>query len=109
MCFNRKNQATVKNDSLACTIIHNNLSSSSSTLTTTLACSVSTVTADRANVSLVSQLLSFLVDCSVSILKGFGFVAFFAGVKASSFCIHLSCLVCIQSVVHGVWRLFYGH
>jgi hypothetical protein len=28
------------------------------------------------------------------ILKGFGFVAFFAGVKASSLCIHLSCLVC---------------
>ena len=33
------------------------------------------------------------------ILKGFGCVAFFAGVKASSFCIHLSCLVCIQSAV----------
>ena len=30
-------------------------------------------------------------------------MAFFAGVKASSFCIHLSCLVCIQSVVRGVW------
>jgi len=37
-------------------------------------------------------------------------VAFFAGVKASSFCIHLSCLACIQSVVRGVWsHLFYGH
>jgi hypothetical protein len=33
------------------------------------------------------------------ILKEFGFVAFFAGVKASSFYIHLSCLVCSQSVV----------
>jgi hypothetical protein len=44
------------------------------------------------------------------ILKGFGFVAFFAGVKASSFCIHLSCLVCCLSVVGGEWsRLFCGH
>jgi hypothetical protein len=40
------------------------------------------------------------VGCSEMILKGFGFVAFFAGVKASSFCIHLSCLVCCLSVVH---------
>jgi len=37
-------------------------------------------------------------------------VAFYASVKASSVCIHLSCLVCIQSVVHGVRsRLFCGH
>jgi hypothetical protein len=44
------------------------------------------------------------------ILKGFSFVAFFAGVKASSSCIHLSCLVCILSVVRGVWSLlFYGN
>jgi hypothetical protein len=28
------------------------------------------------------------------ILKGFGFVVFFVGVKVSSFRIHLSCLVC---------------
>jgi len=28
-------------------------------------------------------------------------VAFFANVKASSVCIHLSCLLCIQPVVHG--------
>jgi hypothetical protein len=75
-----------------------------------LARSVSRVTAALANVSLVSQLFSFHVDCSGMILKGFGFVAFFAGVKASSFCIHLPCLVCIQSAVRGVWsRLFYGH
>ena len=74
-----------------------------------LARSVSTVTAALAKVSLVSRLFSFLVDCSGMILKGFGCVAFFAGVKASSFCIHLSCLVCIQSVVCGVWsHLFYG-
>jgi hypothetical protein len=33
-------------------------------------------------------------------------VAFFAGVTASSFCIHLFCLVCIQSVVRGVWSRF---
>jgi hypothetical protein len=39
------------------------------------------------------------VGCKGMILKGFGFVAFFAGVKASSFCIHLSCLVCSLSVV----------
>jgi hypothetical protein len=44
------------------------------------------------------------------ISKGFGFVAFFAGVKASSVCIRLSCLLCIQSVVHDVWsRLFCSH
>jgi hypothetical protein len=44
------------------------------------------------------------------ILKGFGFVAFFALVKASSFCIYLSCLVCSLSVVRGEWsRLFCGH
>ena len=44
------------------------------------------------------------------ILKGFGFVAFFVDVKASSFCIHLSCLVCSLSVVRGEWsRLFCSH
>jgi hypothetical protein len=44
------------------------------------------------------------------ISKGFGFLAFFASVKASSVCIRLSCLVYIQSVVYGVRsRLFYGH
>jgi hypothetical protein len=58
-----------------------------------LARSVSRVTAVLANVSSVSQLFSFLVDCSGMTLKGFSFVAFFAGVKASSFCIHLSCLL----------------
>jgi hypothetical protein len=64
--------------------------------------SVSKVTTALANVSLFSQLFSFLVVCSDMISKGFGLVAFFASVKASSVCIHLSCLVCIQSVVHGV-------
>jgi len=44
------------------------------------------------------------------ISKGFGLVAFFASVKTSSVFIRLSCLVCIQSVVHGVRsRLFCGH
>ena len=72
-----------------------------------LARSVSRVTVVLSIVSSVSQLFSFLVGCSGVILKGFGFVTFFAGVKASSFCIHLSCLVCSLSVVHGVWsRLF---
>ena len=37
-------------------------------------------------------------------------MAFFASVKASSVCIRLSCLVCIQSVVYGVRsHLFCGH
>ena len=68
-----------------------------------------TCTAALANVSSVFQLFSFLVVCSDMISKRFGFVAFFASVKASSVCIRLSCLVCIQSVVHGVWsRLFCG-
>ena len=57
--------------------------------------SVSRVTAARANVSSVFQLFSFLVVCSGMISKGFGCVAFFASVKASSVCIHLSCLVCL--------------
>jgi hypothetical protein len=75
-----------------------------------LARSVSRVTAVLASVSSVSQLLSFPVDCSGMILKGFGVVAFFAGVRASSFCIHLSCLVCIQSVVCSIWSCWsYGH
>jgi hypothetical protein len=63
-----------------------------------------------ANVSSVFQLFSFLVVCSDMISKGFGIVTFFASVKASSVCIRLSCLACIQSVFHGVWsRLFCGH
>jgi hypothetical protein len=75
-----------------------------------LARSVSRVTVALFIVSSVSQLFSFLVGCSGMILKGFGFVAFFAGVKASSFCIHLSCLVCSLSVVRGEWsRLFCSH
>jgi hypothetical protein len=43
-----------------------------------LARSVSTVTAALSSVSSVSQLFSFLVDCSGMVLKGFGVVAFFA-------------------------------
>ena len=57
--------------------------------------SVSRVTAARANASSVFQLFSFLVVCSGMISKGFGFVALFASVKASSVSIHLSCLVCL--------------
>ena len=72
--------------------------------------SVSRVTTAVANVSSVFQLFSFLVVCSDMISKGFGLVAFFASVKTSSVCIHLSCPVCIQSAVHGVRsRLFCGH
>jgi hypothetical protein len=66
-----------------------------------LARSVSRVKVALSIVSLVSQLFSFRVGCKGMILKGFGFVTFFAGVKASSFCIHLSCLVCSLSVVRG--------
>jgi hypothetical protein len=51
--------------------------------------SVSRVTTALANISSVFQLLSFLVVCSDMISKGFGLVAFFASVKASSVCIYL--------------------
>jgi len=72
--------------------------------------SVTRVTAARANASSVFQLFSFLVVCCGMISKGFGFVAFFASVKAISVCIHISCLVCLQYVVRGVCsHLFYGH
>jgi hypothetical protein len=72
-----------------------------------LARSVSRVTVALSILSSVSQLFFFLVGCSEMILKGFGFVAFFAGVIASSFCFYLSCLVCSLSVVRGEWsRLF---
>jgi hypothetical protein len=72
--------------------------------------SVSRVTTVLANVSSVFQLFSFLVVCNDMISKGFGFVAFFASVKAISVCIRLSFLVCIQSVLHGLWsHLFCGH
>jgi len=57
--------------------------------------SVSRVRAARANASSVFQLFSFLVVCTGVISKGFGFVAFFASVKASSVCIHLFCPVCL--------------
>jgi hypothetical protein len=75
-----------------------------------LARSVFRVTAACVSVSSVSQLFSFPVDCSGMILRGYCVVVFFAGVRAISFCIHVSCLVCIQSVVRGIWsRLSYGH
>jgi hypothetical protein len=75
-----------------------------------LARSVSRVKVALSIVSLVSKLFSFLVGSKGMILKGFGFVAFFAGVKASSFRIRLSCLVCSLSVVRGQWsRLFCSH
>jgi len=59
--------------------------------------SVSKVTTALSNVSSVFQLFSFLVVCSGMISKGFGFMAFFASVETSAVCIHLSCLVCLQS------------
>jgi hypothetical protein len=72
-----------------------------------LARSVSRVKVVLSIVSLVSQLFSFPVGCKGMILKGFGFVALFASVKARSFCIHLSCLVCSLSVVRGEWSLLF--
>ena len=57
--------------------------------------SVFKVTTAISNVSSVFQLFSFIVVCSSMTSKGFGFVAFFASVETSSFCIHLSCLVCL--------------
>ena len=69
---------------------------------TSLIRSVSRVTTVLANDSSVFQLFSFLMVCSDMISTGSGFVAFFACVNASSVCIHLSCLVCLQSLVHGV-------
>ena len=72
--------------------------------------SVSRFTTVLTNVSSVFQLFFFLVVCSDMISKGFGLKAFFASVKTSSVCIHLSCPVWIQSVVHGLGsRLFCGH
>jgi hypothetical protein len=64
--------------------------------------SVSRVTTVLANVSSVFQLFFFLVVCCDMISEGFGLVAFFASVKPSSVCTHLSCLVRIQSLVHDV-------
>ena len=71
--------------------------------------SVSRVTAALSIASSVSQ-FSFLVGCRGMISRGFSFVAFFVCVRASSFCIHLSCLVCSLSVVRGEWIcLFCSH
>src|SRR5215470_10862647 len=69
--------------------------------------SISRVTNALANVSSVFQLFFFLVVCSDMISKGFGLVAFFSSVKASSVCIYLSCLVCIQSEVHIYYYYYF--
>ena len=53
--------------------------------------SVSRVTSALSIASSVSQLFSFLVGCRGMISRGFGFVAFFVCVRASSVCIDLSC------------------
>jgi hypothetical protein len=52
-------------------------------------------------------LFFFLVVCSDMISKGFGLVAFFENVRASSVSIHLSFPVCIQSVVRSVRNLLF--
>ena len=72
--------------------------------------SVSRVTAALSIASSVSQLFPFLVGCRGMISRGFGFVAFFVCVRASSFCTYLSCLLCSLSVVRGEWIcLFCSH
>ena len=72
--------------------------------------SVYRVTAALSIASSVFQLSCFLVGSRCMILRGFGFVAFFVCVRASFFCIHLSCLVCSLSVVRGEWScLFCSH
>ena len=57
--------------------------------------SVSKVTTAISNVSSVCQLFSFLVVCSSTISKGFGFVAFYPSFETSSIYIYLSCLLCL--------------
>ena len=57
--------------------------------------SVSRDIAALANVFQVVQLIFFLAVCSCKILQGFGFVAFFVSVDATSFCIrHLDQYAC---------------
>ena len=59
-----------------------------------LARSVSRVTAVPSISSLVFQFFFFLVDCTGMFLRGFGFVAFFVGVRTISLCIRLACRGC---------------
>ena len=89
-----------------------------------LICSISRVTIVLANVSLVFQLF-FLVVCSDMISKGFGLVAFFASVKASSvrvrsrlFCGHKGCSLLevsitsyrpLQFSTYIVHTIFFNH
>ena len=57
--------------------------------------SVSRVIDALSNVFQVVQLIFFLAVWSCRILQEFGFVAFFVCVEAISFCIRLSCPVCL--------------
>ena len=66
-----------------------------------LARSVSRVTAAPSSSSLVFQFSSFLVGCSGMLSSGFGFVAFFVGVRTISLCIRLACRGCLLSAVRG--------
>ena len=59
-----------------------------------LARSVSRVTAAPSISSLVFQFSSFLVGCTGVLSRGFGFVAFFVGVRTISLCIRLACRGC---------------
>jgi len=70
--------------------------------------SVSRVTAARANASSVFQLFSFHVVCGGMISKGFGFVAFFASVKASSVCIVLELIMCLDVAEYWLAFVIFG-
>jgi hypothetical protein len=59
--------------------------------------SFSTVTAALAKVSLVVQLIFFLVVCSCMTLEGFGFVDFLVFVNVICFCIRLYCLLSLSA------------
>jgi len=68
--------------------------------------SVSKVTTALFKVSSVFQLFSFLVVCSGMISKGFGFVAFFVSVEASSVC---SQRRGIEAAEMKLWRPLAGY
>ena len=72
----------------------------------TLIRSVYKVTTALSNVSSVFQLFSFLVVCSSMILKGFGFVVFFARVETSSV---YSFILSSMPVICRSRRLSCGH
>jgi hypothetical protein len=71
-----------------------------------LARSVSRVTAALASVSLVSQLFSFLVDCSGMILKGFGVVAFIAPSDIKVHCFTYQKALTFVVITMRIYRIY---